>query len=73
MRSNESKRVRNKYQHKTTRNALRAIRAITDKAEASKLYPSVASMIDRLAKNNVIHDNKAANLKSGLQVMINKL
>ncbi|MDG2464231.1 MAG: 30S ribosomal protein S20 [Crocinitomicaceae bacterium] len=73
IRSNESKRVRNKYQHKTTRNALRAIRAITDKAEASKLYPSVASMIDRLAKNNVIHDNKAANLKSGLQVMINKL
>ncbi|MEJ6492281.1 MAG: 30S ribosomal protein S20 [Flavobacteriales bacterium] len=73
IRSNESKRVRNKYQHKTTRNALRAIRTITDKAEASKLYPSVASMIDRLAKNNVIHDNKAANLKSGLQVMINKL
>lgn len=73
IRSNESKRVRNKYQHKTTRNALRAIRTITDKAEASKLYPSVASMIDRLAKNNIIHDNKAANLKSGLQVMINKL
>lgn len=73
IRSNESKKIRNKYQHKTTRNAVRALRSMTDKAEASALYPSVVSMLDKLAKNNIIHTNKAANLKSGLQVMINKL
>lgn len=73
IRSNESKRIRNKYQHKTTRNAVRSLRAMTDKKEASTAFNSVVSMLDKLAKNNVIHANKAANLKSGLQVMINKL
>ncbi len=73
IRSNESKRLRNKYQHKTTRNALRKIREIKDKKEAETMYPSVISMIDKLAKKNVIHKNKASNLKSGLQVAINKL
>jgi small subunit ribosomal protein S20 len=73
IRSNESKKIRNKYQHKTTRNAVRKLRALTDKAEAQQLFPSVASMIDRLAKKNVIHKNKAANLKSGLAVKINTL
>ena len=73
IRSNESKRVRNKYQHKTARNAVRALRLLTDKAEATTKFATVASMIDRLAKNNVIHDNKASNLKSGLQVLINKM
>lgn len=57
---------RNKYQHKTTRNAIRNLRNSTDKKEATKLFPEVSSMIDRLAKNNIIHDNKAANLKSKL-------
>jgi small subunit ribosomal protein S20 len=73
IRTNETKKIRNKYQHKTTRNAVRALRAMTDKKEAMALYPSVVSMLDKLAKSNVIHSNKAANLKSGLQVMINKL
>jgi small subunit ribosomal protein S20 len=73
IRSNESKRLRNKYQHKTTRNAVRRMRTLSDKKEAEKLFPSVAAMLDKLAKRNVIHKNKAANLKSGLQVMINKL
>jgi small subunit ribosomal protein S20 len=65
--------LRNKYQHKTTRNAVRNLRTITDKTEAEALLISVVSMLDKLAKRNVIHKNKAANLKSGLQVKINKL
>ena len=73
IRSNEAKRLRNKYQHKTTRNAIRGLRSVEDKAEATKLIPSVFSMIDKLAKKNVIHKNKAANLKSGLQVKVNNL
>jgi len=66
IRSNEAKRLTNKYQHKTTRNAIKKLRELTDKSEAESLYPSVVSMLDRLAKKNVIHANKAANLKSGL-------
>jgi len=66
IRSSETKRLRNRYQHKTTRNAMRNLKELTDKKEAEKMYPSVVSMIDRLAKANIIHDNKAANLKSGL-------
>lgn len=66
IRSNESKRLRNKYQHKTTRNAIKKLRDLSSKKEAEALYPAVASMIDKLAKRNVIHSNKAANLKSKL-------
>ena len=73
IRSNESKRLINKYQHKTTRNALRKLRGLSDKAEAQTLFVSVSSMIDKLAKKNIIHANKADNLKSGLAVKINKL
>jgi small subunit ribosomal protein S20 len=73
IRTNDSKRLRNKYQHKTTRNAVRNLRTITDKTEAEALLISVVSMLDKLAKRNVIHKNKAANLKSGLQVKINNL
>ncbi|MGB5942861.1 MAG: 30S ribosomal protein S20 [Leeuwenhoekiella sp.] len=65
IRSSETKRLRNKYQHKTTRNAIKKLRE-SEKQEAETLFPSVVSMIDKLAKNNVIHDNKAANLKSKL-------
>ena len=73
IRSNDAKRLRNKYQHKTTRNAIRDLRATTDKKEAEALYPKVVSMIDRLAKRNIIHDNKAANLKSKLKAHVSKL
>lgn len=73
IRSNETRRIRNKYQHKTTRNAVRALREMTDKKEAQAAFNEVVSMLDKLAKNNVIHDNKAANVKSGLQTLINKL
>jgi len=66
IRSNESKRLRNKYQHKTTRNAIKKLRELTEKKDAESLFPSVISMIDKLAKKNIIHSNKAANLKSGL-------
>ncbi len=66
IRSNEKKRVINKYQHKTTRNAIKAIRMATDKAEAESKLNDVFSMIDKLAKKNIIHDNKASNLKSKL-------
>ena len=73
IRSNEKRRVLNKYQHKTTRNAIKALRETSKKAEAAKLLPTVVKMIDKLAKKNVIHDNKASNLKSGLQVLVNGL
>ncbi|MFV0566277.1 MAG: 30S ribosomal protein S20 [Flavobacteriaceae bacterium] len=66
IRSNESKRLVNRYQHKSTRSAIKKLRELTDKKEAETLFPSVVSMLDKLAKKNVIHANKAANLKSGL-------
>jgi small subunit ribosomal protein S20 len=73
IRGNETKRLRNKYQHKTTRNAVRKLRALTDKKEALELLPAIATMLDKLAKRNIIHKNKAANLKSGLQLKVNNL
>ena len=66
IRSSRVKQLRNKYQHKTTRNAVRDLRAATDKKEAEALYPKVVGMLDKLAKNNVIHKNKASNIKSKL-------
>ena len=66
IRSNETKRLRKRYQHKTTRNAIKKLRSVTDKKEAEALLVSVTSMIDKLAKRNIIHNNKASNLKSKL-------
>ncbi len=68
-----TKCLHNKYYAKTTRNAIRDLRNTTDKAAAQENAPKVYAMIDKLAKIGVIHKNKAANLKSGLQVYINKL
>ncbi len=73
IRSNEAKALRNKYQHKTTRNAIRNLRTIEVKKDAEALLPNIISMIDKLAKNNIIHDNKAANLKSKLTKHISAL
>lgn len=73
VRSDKAKRELNKYQHKTTRNAIRKLRGLEDKKEAEKLFPEVVSMIDKIAKKNIIHKKKAANLKSGLAVHISKL
>ncbi|MFL2633504.1 MAG: 30S ribosomal protein S20 [Candidatus Marisimplicoccus sp.] len=66
IRSNETKKSLNKLQHKTTRNAIKKLKDAKTKKEASKLYPSVVSLIDKLAKKNIIHKNKASNLKSKL-------
>ncbi|WP_424495048.1 30S ribosomal protein S20 [Salinimicrobium sp. GXAS 041] len=65
IRSNETKRLRNRYQHKTTRNAIKKLRE-AEKQEAETLFPTVVGMIDKLAKKNIIHDNKASNIKSKL-------
>ena len=73
IRQADAKRLRNRYVARTTRNAVRKFRTLTDKAEAQKQYPSVCSMLDRLAKKNVIHKNKAANLKSKLAAQVNSL
>jgi small subunit ribosomal protein S20 len=66
IRANEAKRLRNRYQLKTTRTFVKRLRASTDKTEATELYKKVSSMLDRLAKKNIIHKNNAANKKSKL-------
>ncbi len=73
IRSNEEKRVRNRYQHKTTRNAIKSLRELTVKKDAEEQLVKVISMIDKLAKKNIIHDNKASNLKSSLTKHISAL
>ena len=65
--------VRNQVDAKTRGNAVRELRNMADKEEAAKLYPTVQKLLDKLAKINVIHENKAANLKSGLTQHIAKL
>ena len=64
IRSDREKQLRNKYQHKTTRNAVRSLKALTDKKEAEEKLPAIVAMLHKLAKNNIIHKNKASNLQS---------
>ena len=73
IRQNNARRLQNRYYHKTTRNAIRKLRASEDKKEVMENLPKVISMIDKLAKRNIIHKNKAANLKSKLTKHANKL
>jgi small subunit ribosomal protein S20 len=73
IRQTETKRLNNRYYAKTTRNAIKKFRTETSKEEAVKLFPEVVSMIDKLAKKNVIHKNKAANLKSSLALQMNRM
>ena len=73
IRQTKARTLRNKYYAKTMRNAVRKFRALTDKEEAIKLYPTIQKMLDKLAKKNVIHANKAANIKSSLSRHINKI
>lgn len=73
VRQTETRNTRNRYQHKTTRNAVRDIRSTTDKKAAEKLLPEVTAMLDKLAKRNIIHKNKAANLKSSVRKHVNGL
>ena len=64
IKSDATKNMHNKYIHKTTRNAIRKIQSSSTPTadDRSKVF----SMIDKLVKKNVIHKNKAANLKSKL-------
>ena len=73
IRQDKKKALHNKYYAKTMRNAVRKLRALTDKEEAVKLYPTVQKMLDKLAKTNIIHKNKAANLKSSVALHVNSL
>jgi len=66
IRNSETKRLRNRFQHKTARNAIKNLRALDKKKDAEAQLPLVIAMIDKLAKKNIIHNNKAANLKSKL-------
>ena len=73
IRSSEAKKQQNKYQLKTTRTFVKRLRKTSDKKEAEELYKTVASMLDKLAKKNIIHKNKASNLKSKLAKKITTL
>ena len=73
VRQSSKRNERNRYYGKTTRNAIRDIKAIEDKSGATEKQPIVASMIDKLAKRGTIHKNKASNLKSKLAKKINSL
>ncbi|MBA9076935.1 MULTISPECIES: 30S ribosomal protein S20 [Rufibacter] len=73
IRSNNAKRLLNRYQAKTTRTFVKRLRLTTDKAEAQELFKTVSGMLDKLAKKNVIHKNKAANNKSKLARFVNNL
>lgn len=66
IRSNKVKQLRNRYQHKTARNAVRDLKKTTDASTAKELFPKVVAMLQKLAKRNIIHKNKAANLQSKL-------
>ncbi|MBS2098235.1 30S ribosomal protein S20 [Carboxylicivirga linearis] len=69
----EKRRLHNRYYAKTTRNAVKELRGTSEKEAAQDLLPKVTSMLDKLAKRNIIHKNKAANLKSKLASHVNKL
>ena len=70
IRSNEKRRLRNRYHAKTMRNAVRKFRTLKDKKEAEESFPKLVSMIDKLVKRSIIHKNKAANLKSKLSKQV---
>jgi small subunit ribosomal protein S20 len=73
IRQTETRRVHNKYYAKSARNAIRQLRALESKEEATTMLPKVSSMLDKLAKRNIIHKNKAANLKSSLSKHVQSL
>jgi len=73
IRSNDKRKIRNRYYGKTMRNAIRRFRSLTDKAEVEQQLPQLVSLIDKNAKRNVIHKNKAGNLKSKLTLLANAL
>ena len=72
-RQTATKRAHNRLYHKTARNAVKALRNTSERSAAEALLPKVSSMLDKLAKHNIIHKNKAANLKSSLTLHVNAL
>ncbi len=73
MRQDAKKRLHNRFYKKTTRTAVAKLRSLTDKTDAEKFLPKVVSMLDKLAKKNQIHKNKASNLKSKLTKFVSSL
>ncbi len=73
IRQNQKRRMHNRFYHKSTRTAIKKLKSTTDKEKAVKFLPLVVAMIDKLAKRNIIHSNKAANLKSKLTKYVNGL
>lgn len=73
IRANETKKLRNRYYAKTTRNAVKKLKDASDKKAAKEMLPKVVSMLDKLSKKNIIHKNKASNLKSKLTKKVNAL
>ena len=73
IRSDKAKYLRNRYQAKSTRTFIKKLRNTTDKSEAEELFKKVSGMIDKLAKKNIIHKNKAANNKAKLAKLVNSL
>ncbi|MFA5816388.1 MAG: 30S ribosomal protein S20 [Bacteroidales bacterium] len=73
IRQTDARSEHNKYFAKTARNAIKSLRNTTEKTAAAEMLPKVSSMLDKLAKKNIIHDNKASNLKSGLAKHVNSL
>ncbi len=73
IRQTNTRKLHNRYYAKTARHAVRDLRATTDKATAAGMLPKVSKLLDKLAKRNIIHKNKAANLKSKLAIYVNKL
>ena len=73
IRQTNTRNLKNRLQHKTTRNAIKTLKDSSNKKEAEKLLVNVTSLLDKLAKNNIIHKNKSANLKSKLSKYVNSL
>jgi small subunit ribosomal protein S20 len=73
IRQAEKRKLHNRYFAKTARNSVRKLRSTTEKAVAAEMLPKISSMLDKLAKRNIIHKNKASNLKSKLTVFVNKM
>jgi small subunit ribosomal protein S20 len=73
IRANQAKRLRNRYQAKTTRTFIKRLRNTQDKSEAQELLKKVTGMIDKLAKKNIIHKNNASNKKSKLTKLVNSI
>ena len=73
IRQTDKKKLHNRYYAKTARNAVRKLRTTADKTVATEMLPKISAMLGKLAKRNIIHKNKASNLKSKLAVYVNKL